>query len=145
MKKLILLMLAVLLLPATPLTGADDIPEPAQRLLKDLLGIKDKQHVEPVPVEHIMHTVVGGSRFGKVELDQTTHEIVFTAPYRGKMHVHLYREEAWERMDFSIVHTERRHPYRSGITYKIVLTQKEEFIILYFREVDGRVSVKSLL
>lgn len=138
-------MFMVLLVPATSWVGATDEPAPVRRILEGLPGLTEKNRAAPVRVEHKMHALLRSSTFGKVELDQTTHEIVFSAPNRGSMHVKLFREETWERMDFGIVHTLKRHPYRSGITYKLILTQQEEFTIIYFREYEGRVSVKRLL
>ena len=141
MKRLILIMCVTLLVPAASWVGATDKPAPVRKLLEGLPGLMEKERAATAPIEHTMHSLVRNSTFGTVELDLTTHELVFSAPTRGKMHVKLFREETWERMDFSIVHTLKRHPYRSGITYKLILTQQERFTIFYFREYEGRVSV----
>jgi len=141
MNKLILTMCMALLLTVSLPTAVADDAEPLRRLLEDLI---DKERVAPVLVEHVMFPLVRSSTFGKVELDQTTREIVFTAPDRGKCRPRLYRNEIWERMGFSIVHTERRYPYQSGVMYKLFLTHEEQFRAIYFREYDGRVSKKEL-
>jgi len=144
MKKTVLGLCMALLLQVTSLATAADEAEPLRRLLEGLPGLVNKDRVTPTPVEHVMYPLVRSSTFGNVELDQTTSEIVFTARTPRKVRPRLYRNDNWERMGFSIVHSEKRYPYQSGVIYKLILTQQERFTILYFREYEGRVSVERL-
>ena len=128
MKKLIQIMCMALLVLATSWVGAADVPPAAKRLLEKLPGIEEKERTAPIRIPHKMHLLIRDPSIGTVELDLTTHEIVFSASEHGHMGVELFANERWERMGFGVVHyTPQRYPYRRGMTYKILISQKEKF------------------
>lgn len=124
-------------------TLASDVPDTYKKLFRDFPGVKKEQRTPPPPVKHKMFTLFNEHGLGKIELDQTTKEIVFTAPKRSNMHVKLFRDEVWENMGFSIVHTVKRYPYRYGV-YKILIYKNEKYSVFYFREHKGKVRVNRL-
>lgn len=98
-----------------------------------------------VSVPHELVPLVALSGVGKAELDLTAHQIIFTdLGDNGGMHVKLFKEEEHERLPFSIVHTVQKIPFQSRYTYRLTLAQKEKFTIIYFREDEGRVTIKRL-
>jgi len=97
----------------------------------------------PVSMSHEIEKIIRVSGIGKVELDLTAHQIIFTdLKESGGMHIRLFRNEEHERLPFSIVHSVRKVPFVSGVTYKLMIMDKERFWIVYFREYEGRITIK---
>lgn len=132
----------MLLLPGMLTAGSATAVKGASETIRP---IPDVPRTMSVSVPHKIVPVINFSGIGKVELNITAHQIIFTdLGDNGGMHIRLFRNEEYERLSFSVVHTVRKTPYVRGVTYKLLLAYQEKFIIVYFREYEGKVTVKNL-